>query len=85
MMSHIRRGISRLGTHVGYLIASGTGSFVFTNGFRLVARDDEESDTESPANVNGKSQRRMAGIGAAIFLLIFVTSEALAAVVALRR
>lgn len=84
-MSHIRRGISRLGMHIGYLIATCTGSFVFTNGFSLVARDEEGSDTESPANVDGKSQIRMAGIGAAIFLLIFVTSEALAAVVALRR
>jgi hypothetical protein len=47
--------------------------------------DEEDSDTESPVHGKGTSPKLLAGIGAAIFLLVFIASEALAAVVALRR
>jgi hypothetical protein len=84
MKSHILHRISKLGPILGDLAASATGCFVFTRGFRLVAMDERGSDTGSPMRVVGTSPKLLAGIGAAIFLIAFVTSEALATVVALR-
>ena len=52
-MSHILRRISKLGMLMGYLVASGTGCFAFTRGFRIVAREDEGSDTESSMSIDG--------------------------------
>ena len=84
-MSHFLRGVSRLGALIGFAIASGAGCFVFTSGFRSVAMGEERTDAKSPSHIAGRSTSRFAEIGAAIFLLLFVTSEAVAAVVALRR
>lgn len=84
-MNHILRRIATLGPVMGDLVASAAGCFVFSRGFRLVAMDEEDSDTESSVHGEGRSPRLLAGIGAAIFLLVFIAGEALAAVVALRR
>jgi hypothetical protein len=85
MSNYILRRIASLGPVMGDLVASAAACFVFTRGFRLVAMDEEDSDTESPVHGKGTSPKLLAGIGAAIFLLVFIASEALAAVVALRR
>jgi hypothetical protein len=85
MMSKILRRLSKLGTLMGYLVASGTGSFAFTNGHRLVAMNEEGSDRKPSMSVGGRPSGGLSGIVAAIFLLLFVVSEAVAAVAALRR
>ena len=77
--------IPKVGTLMRDLVASATGCFVFTRGFRLIAIDELGSNTESALRIVGKSRTSLAGIGAALFLLAFVTSEALVTVVALRR
>jgi hypothetical protein len=53
-------------------------------GFRLVAMDKEESDAGAAPRADGRSPKLLAGIGAALFLLAFVASEALATIGALR-
>jgi hypothetical protein len=53
-------------------------------GFRLVAIKKNESDMAEPVRAAGTPREQLAGIGAALFLLAFVASEAAAAVVALR-
>ncbi len=83
-MSHFLRRVSRLGRLVGYLAALGAGCFVFTSGLRFVATDAEGSDTMPPVTIDRRSPRRPAGIAAAVFLLAFVASEALATIAALR-
>lgn len=85
MKHHILHGISKFGMAVGSLIASGAGCLVFTDGFRLVVRNETGSDAESSKGVEGKSQRRPAGIGAGAFLLAYVASEAMATIAALHR
>jgi len=85
MMRQIHPQISKLGALIEYLIVSVSGCFVFTRGFRLVAMDAGESEAKSPMHVDASPSKRLTGIAAAIFLLLFVTSEAVAAVIALRR
>jgi hypothetical protein len=85
MMSHFLRRISKLGMFMGNLVASGAGCLVFTSGFRLVAMCEENSDSDSSTHTGGGSAGRLAGVAAAIFLLLFITSEAVAAVAALQR
>lgn len=84
MTSHFLRRISKFGQIMGNLVASAVGCFAFTPGFRMVARDEEGSKTESPVRVESGSPVLSIGIGAAIFLMVFIASEALATVVALR-
>ena len=69
---------------MGYLVASGSGCLVFTHGFRMVARGEEGPDAGLPIAVGSRHQNRLAGIGAAVFLLAFAASEALATIAALR-
>ena len=85
MTSRTLRLISKLGPLMRDLVGSTTGSFVFTCGFRLIAIDEVGSNTEAAVRTVSRSQKSLAGIGAALFLLAFVTSEALATAVALRR
>lgn len=85
MMSKILRRLSKLSALIEYLVASGTGSFAFTSGRRLVAMDEEGSDAKPSMPVGGRPSRGLSGIVAAIFLLLFVASEAVAAVAAFRR
>jgi hypothetical protein len=85
MMSNIIRRFSKLGPSVGNLAASATGCFIFTPGFQLVAMKEEGSETQTPTRADDGSPGLSTGIGAAVFLLVFITSEALATIVALRR
>jgi hypothetical protein len=69
---------------MGNLAASAIGCFIFTPGFRLVAMDEKGSDADSSKRADGRSPSLSMGIGAAIFLMVFITSEALATIAALR-
>ena len=84
MTSSILRSASRLGLPIGSLIAAATGCFVFTRGFRLVAMNEEESHSALPILHKDGHRKSMAGIGAALLLVAFISSEAVATVVALR-
>ena len=53
-------------------------------GFRLVAMGKEGSETATSIRAVGPARKPLAGIGAALFLLVFVASEALATIGALR-
>ena len=85
MISRILRSASRLGLSLGNLIAAATGCFAFTRGFRWVAKNEEESHSALPILHNGGHLKSMAGIGAALLLVTFISSEAAATVIALRR
>jgi hypothetical protein len=76
MMSCCVDRIPKLGSLVGNLCATAIGGFVFLRGFRLVAAENEESAAESPLPVDGTPGKSLAGIGAALLLLAFVTNEA---------
>ena len=67
------------------LFVSAAGSFAFTRCLRPIAIGKEGSETGSSICVAGRSRKPLAGIGAALFLLAFVTSEALATMRALSR
>jgi hypothetical protein len=84
-MSSLIRRILKLGPYMGDLAASATGCFVLTPGFRLLAIEEKGSGTAGSVPVTGTPRRQLAGIGAALFLLAFVASEAAATIVALRR
>ena len=84
MSSHIRR-ILNLGLLMGDMVVSAAGCFVFMRGFWVVATGQERPDARSSMRADGRSTKPLAGIGAALFLLAFVASEAAATVVSLRR
>jgi hypothetical protein len=67
------------------LAVSATGCFALMRGFRLVATEDDGSDSAASARAAGTPRKQLAGIGAALILLAFVASEALATIGALRR
>jgi hypothetical protein len=75
--------ILKLGPLMRDLFVSAAGCFAFTRCFRLIAIGKEGSDTGPYIHVVGRSRKPLAGIGAALFLLAFVASEALAAIRAL--
>lgn len=85
MVRSILRPISKSGHFVSNLMASATGSFLFTRGFRLIALNGEEP--RSAVSMSGKDgdPKPVAGIGAALLLVAFISSEAVATVLALRR
>ena len=83
MSSYIRR-IRKLGPLMGDMAVSAAGCFVFIRGFRVAAMGQERPDARSSMRADGKATKPLAGMGAALFLLAFVASEAAAAVVALR-
>ena len=83
-MSRFVRRASKLGPLMGDLVVSATGCFVFMRGFRLVATEEKGSGTGSSMPINRRSPTPLAGIGAELFLLAFVASEAMAAIAALR-
>ena len=84
MMSSFMRRILKLGLLMGDMAVSAAGCFVFMRGFRVVAMGQEGPDTRSSMRADGRSTKPLAGIGAALFLLAFVASEAAATIVALR-
>jgi hypothetical protein len=83
MSSYIRR-IRKLGPLMGDMVASATGCFALMCGFRVAAMGQERPDARSSMRADGKSRKPLEGIGAALFLLAFVASEAGATIVALR-
>ena len=83
MSSYIRR-IRKLGPLMGDIVVCATGCFALMRGFRVVAMGQERPDARSSVRADDRSTKPLAGIGAAVFLLAFVASEAAAAVVALR-
>ena len=85
MISRYLRPISRLGLSVSHLIASATGCLVFTPGFRLAAMSKKESHSSFRGRRNNQAPASFAGVSAAILLATFVSSDALATVLALRR
>jgi hypothetical protein len=85
MMSPFIRRISKLGPFMGDLAASAAGCFALMRGFRLLAIGEEGSGTAGSVRAAGTPRKQLAGIGAALFLLAFVASEAAATIVALRR
>jgi len=84
MRRRIRR-ILKLGLLMGDMVACATGCFALMRSFRMVAIEKNESDTAASVRSAGRSRKPFAGIGAALFLLAFVASEAAATIVALRR
>jgi hypothetical protein len=85
MMSSYMGRIRKLGPLVGDMVASATGCFALVRGFRVAAVGQEKPDASSSMRADGKSAKPLEGIGAALFLLAFVASEAGATIVALRR
>jgi hypothetical protein len=74
------RRILNLGPLMLDLCASSVGCFVFTSAFRWFAMEKEGSDTVASIRVVGPARKTLAGIGAALFLLAFVNTEALATI-----
>ena len=85
MKSHLLRSTRKTDLNMGYLAASATGCFVFTRGFQLIAMDGEGSNMGWPSRVVPRSPKLWAGTDAALFLMAFITSEALMTIMALRR
>jgi len=85
MMSHFLGRMLKLGPFMGDLAVSATGCFTLTRGFRLLAIKEKGSNTAGSVRDAGTPRKQLAGIGAALFLLAFVASEAAATIVALRR
>ena len=83
-MNNLFRHIVRLGPSVGNLFVTAVGGLVFMPGFRLIAMGKEKSDAELPMRADDWSLKTLAGIDAAVFLLAFAGSEALATIAALR-
>ena len=84
MKSRLLRRTLNLGSIIGYLAASVAGCFAFTRGFKLITKDGEESDMRLPSRDVGGSPKLWAGMDAALFLLVFIASEALMTIMALR-
>lgn len=84
MKSRYVRRILKLGSSLWDLVVSAAGCFVFTRGFSLVTIRKQESKTAESIRTVGTSHRPLVAVGAALFLLAFVVSEALAMVGVLR-
>ena len=67
------------------LAVSAAGCFALMRGFRLVATENDDSDTAASVRAAGTPRKQLAGIGAALFLLAFIAIEALMTIGALRR
>ena len=85
MMNSFVRRILNFSPLLPDLAVSAAGCFALMRGFRLVATENDDSDTAASVRAAGTSRKPFAGIGAALFLSAFVASEAAATIVALRR
>ena len=83
MMNCSERRILNLGSLMWDVCVSSVGCFVFTSGFRSLSMEKEGSETGDSIRVLGPARKTLAGIGAALFLLAFVTTEAFATIRAL--
>lgn len=79
MSSFVRR-IFKFGPLLWNLAVSAAGGFVFMRGFHRVTLGKEGLDSRASIRTIGMFRRPMAGIVAALFLLVFVSSEALATI-----
>ena len=70
---------------MGDMVVSAGGCFVFIRGFWAVATELKRPDARSSMRAEGRPTKPLEGIGAALFLLAFVASEAAATIVAFRR
>jgi hypothetical protein len=84
MMSDLHNRTLKMGLSIGQMVASVAGCFLFTRGFRLIAMDEAGSSTLSPVRAVSRSPKLWAGMDAALFLMAFVTNEALITIMALR-
>jgi len=84
-MSRFIRRMLKFGPFMGDLAVSAAGCFALMRGFRLLTIEEKGSGTAGSVRAAGTPRKQLAGIGAALFLLAFVASEAAATVVALRR
>ena len=84
MMSRMAHVILTLGAIMWDLCVSVSGCFMWMRGFRLITLGNEGSATVASVRGGGKSSRPLAGIGAALFLLAFIASEAVLTIRALR-
>jgi hypothetical protein len=66
------------------LIVSAVGGFAFIGGLSPLTIGKDGSGTRSSPRADGTSSKPSAGIGAALFLLAFVASEALSMIGAFR-
>ena len=85
MTNRFIRRMLKLGPFMGDLAVSTTACFALMRGFRLLAIEEKGSVTAGSVRAAGTPRKQLAGIGAALFLLAFVASEAAATIVALRR
>jgi len=83
MMNCSARRILNLGSLMWDFSVSAVGCFVFTSGFRSLSMEKEGSETGAVIRVVSPARKTLQGIGAALFLLAFVTTEALATIRAL--
>jgi len=79
------RRILKFGPVVVDLAVSAAGCFVVMRGFRLVAMNRQEPDTELSLRVVDRAPDLSAGMDAALFLMAFIASEALVVILAFRR
>jgi hypothetical protein len=77
------RRILKFGSHLLDLCVSSVGRFVFARGFRSLAMEKEGSVTRATIRAAGSARRPLADIGIGLFLLVFVTTEALTTIRAL--
>jgi hypothetical protein len=81
MMNRSVRRILKLGPPLWDLCVSSVGCFVFTSGFRSLVTENEGS--EKGDSMPPPARKTLADVGAGLFLLAFITSEALATIRAL--
>ena len=84
-MNRSIHSIRKLGLTLRDLCASAVGCFVFTPGFLLVTKGEDGADAPGSTRIAIPNQSPLPGIGAALFLLAFIASEAFAMVSTLRR
>jgi len=76
--------ILKFGSFLSIVLASAAGCFVWIRASGLTATEREASNSGASMS-DGRSSKRLAGVGAALFLMAFVTSEALAMIRAFYR
>jgi alpha-D-ribose 1-methylphosphonate 5-triphosphate synthase subunit PhnI len=75
--------ILKLGLLMNSLLSIEARSFVFTRGFRLVAIREERTNSLASICVDRALRKPLASTGVALFLLAFITNEALVMIRAL--
>lgn len=67
--------ILRFGSFLSIVLASAAGCFVWIRASGLTATEREVSNSGATMS-DGRSSKRLAGVAAALFLMAYVTSEA---------